>query len=88
MIIELRERGDDQESDDSDDCLKKNEVDVSFEVDEAIEHVKFGKYQIYLIVFIGSIWSTGPMALVLRDRNYNTHTHTHTQSLMQWKLCS
>ena len=49
-----------EESDDSDDmCLRKNEGDdVSFEVDEAIEHVKFGKYQIYLIVFIGSIWST------------------------------
>ena len=87
-MIELRER--EEESDDSDDmCLRKNEGDgVSFEVDEAIEHVKFGKYQIYLIVFIGSIWSTGPIALVLRDRNYNTHTHTHTQSLMQWKLCS
>ena len=57
-MIELRER--EEESDDSDDmCLRKNEGDdVSFEVDEAIEHVKFGKYQIYLIVFVGSIWST------------------------------
>ena len=65
MIIELRERGDDQESDDSDDCLKKNEVDVLFEVDEAIEHVTFGKYQIYSIVFIGSIWSTSKRSLAL-----------------------
>eukprot|EP00938_MAST-03A_sp_MAST-3A-sp1_P005072 g5072.t1 len=66
MNIELRERGgDDQESDDSDDCLKKNEVDVSFEVDEAIEHVKFGKYQIYLIVFIGSIWIADAMEIML-----------------------
>ena len=83
-MIELRER--EEESDDSDDmCLRKNEGDgVSFEVDEAIEHVKFGKYQIYLIVFVGSIWSTNARSTLIEI----TILNIHTQSLMQWKLCS
>ena len=84
-MIELRER--EEESDDSDDvCLRKNEGDdVSFEVDEAIEHVKFGKYQIYLIVFVGSIWGKSNARSTLIEI---TILNIHTQSLMQWKSCS
>ena len=73
-MIELKRR-DSKDVVSSETYLKKEERDVTFTVDEAIESVSFGKYQCWLILFIGSIWST--LFNALRSE---THTHTHTYS--------
>lgn len=71
-----------------------------FTVDEAIEHAKFGKYQIYLICFVGSIWSTSFFARkITMDKKQNTKIVADAMEIMlmsflspslrcQWNLSS
>mgnify|MGYP001159739511 CR=1 FL=1 len=57
-MIELKGIEDEEEKENGMSLRHGEEV---FTVDEAIEHAKFGKYQIYLICFVGSIWSTSTL---------------------------